>query len=449
MWIGRLRASHEFEKYFVLKFILHEKAHSAVERSMFLDEARLAARVTHPNVAQVFDLGESNGLLYLVMERVEGESLSRLVRAVGGAAPGNDPLPLAVSLRVLADICDGLHAAHEARGSDGNHLGLVHRDISPQNIMVSLSGHAKLIDFGLAKAKVRVSADASQPTLKGKLHYISPEQARAEPDVDRRTDIWSVGVLLFRLVTGNLPIDGETEAVALGRLISMREPPQLPAGSPAVLNEIISRTLAPARGERYSTALELKQALELALAELAPGSSHEAIASFFGPALVDVALAQSQALATAEAAMVGRDHAGELAGAGPAALPAAALPVGRGNHESTARLRLLAIAVLAASGAIAALLAWFSAGAPSNSGREPSAPSLPSASEKRSLALPAIAQSSAVAVPQSSQLLPPAVPLTRDASGKPAAAPRTKKPTHSMNPNPGSPRALDNPYKSP
>ncbi len=305
--MARVRAEHGFEKFFVLKFILAEAARSAAERAMFLDEARISARISHPNVAQTIELGEIGGLLYLVMERVEGDSLSSLI----GRMDGSD-IPTGVSLRLLADVCDGLHAAHELCDANGRPMGLVHRDVSPQNILVSMTGHAKLIDFGVAKAAARLAAVTSRSTVKGKLAYVAPEQAQAVSDLDCRADLWAIGVVLFRLLTGHLPIEADSDAAILNKLLSVRRPPALPPGSPDALSHIIEKTLAPAREDRFATALDLKQALEQALASIAPGTSHESVAAFFQPALVDAAVAQSQALAAAEAGLAGRDHAGEL-----------------------------------------------------------------------------------------------------------------------------------------
>ena len=455
VWLGRLRAEHGFEKFFVLKFMLPEGANGAAERAMFLDEARLAARVSHPNVAQVIELGEAKGLLYMVMERVEGDSLSRLTRRKLGTDTAAET-PLGVILRVMADICDGLHAAHEATDAEGRPLGLVHRDVSPQNILVSLTGHAKLIDFGVAKAKVRLSAEISTSTIKGKLRYVAPEQAMAAPDVDRRADIWSIGVVLFQLITGRMPVDGDSDAAVLRRLLSLKEALVLPPGSPELLNQLMAKTLAPAPADRFPTALDLKQALEQALAQLSPGTSHETVAAYFGPALVEVALAQSQALASAEAALVGRDHAGELfLGEGPAqsqgngAGASTVVPAGWLKRPRTWVSALMTLAL----GAALAVGTWLGA---TKADDRPDLPGAPASVVKK---LPASADVTHPPVAVVPNAVPPTdspPPVATGASGvrstrrppQSSDAMRATKPRRTLAPAPDAkPRALDNPYQ--
>src|SRR4051812_25747595 len=147
VWLARFTGKFGFEKLVAIKTILAEYADHATFRQMFLNEAAMAARIEHPNVARVIDLGEVNGLLFLVMEWVDGASLSLLERIVHAAG---QLIPMEIALRIVADACEGLHAAHEARDDSGRPLGLVHRDVSPQNIMLSMRGVAKLIDFGVA-----------------------------------------------------------------------------------------------------------------------------------------------------------------------------------------------------------------------------------------------------------------------------------------------------------
>src|SRR5262249_50063500 len=160
---------HGFEKLVAVKTILPTLLDDDPLRKMFLDEARIAARIDHPNVARILDLGEEGQVLYLVMEWVEGESLAKLHRLVAHAKA---ELPVGVYLRIVTDACGGLHAAHELRDLDGTRLEVVHRDVSPQNILVSTEGQAKVIDFGIARARGRVSEETTFGIVKGKVHYM-------------------------------------------------------------------------------------------------------------------------------------------------------------------------------------------------------------------------------------------------------------------------------------
>src|SRR5581483_11740872 len=164
VWVARLRGKHGFEKFVAIKTILPKFQTDERFQKMFLDEARIASRIEHPNVAQILDVGEQHDITYLVMEWVDGDSLSRLYRALRKKGM---TLPLHVLLRVVADACAGLHEAHEQ--------GVVHRDVSPQNILVSQRGVAKVIDFGIAKARdSAVGVETNAGLLKGKIHYMAP-----------------------------------------------------------------------------------------------------------------------------------------------------------------------------------------------------------------------------------------------------------------------------------
>src|SRR5262249_54070569 len=163
---------------------------------MFLDEARIASGIQHPNVAQILDLGEQDATLYIVMEWVDGESLSKIRKI---AQKKGVPLPLGLALRILSDACAGLHAAHELADRQGKSLGVVHRDVSPHNILVGSAGSVKVIDFGVAKARDRGAGETRSGIVKGKLRYMAPEQAQGRA-LDRRADLWALGVCLYELV---------------------------------------------------------------------------------------------------------------------------------------------------------------------------------------------------------------------------------------------------------
>ncbi|MGH7281164.1 MAG: serine/threonine protein kinase, partial [Polyangiaceae bacterium] len=211
VWLARLVGKHGFEKLVAIKTILPEFAADTRFQQMFLDEARIASGIEHVNVAQILDLGEQHDILYIVMEWVDGDSLSKLHRAVERRG---ERIPLGILLRIVADACGGLHTAHDLTDKTGRALGVVHRDVSPQNILVSSKGNAKLIDFGIAKALVRLSGETNAGLLKGKIQYMAPEQAMGRP-LDRRADVWAAGACLYYLLSGVPPFDGENQLATL------------------------------------------------------------------------------------------------------------------------------------------------------------------------------------------------------------------------------------------
>jgi serine/threonine-protein kinase len=225
VWAGRIRGKYGFEKLVAIKTILPRYAANARFRDMFLDEANIAARIDHPNVAQIFDLGEERSLLYLAMEYVDGDALSKLNRA---CQKKGIQIPTGIVMRVLADACAGLHEAHELKGAAGKPLGIVHRDVSPHNVLISTKGIVKVIDFGIAKTLARDAEDAEAGVLKGKIQYMAPEQALGQ-HIDRRADVWAVGAILYHVLAGKPPYDGASQIATLHLLGSGAPPPPLPA----------------------------------------------------------------------------------------------------------------------------------------------------------------------------------------------------------------------------
>ena len=258
VWLARLHGKHGFEKLVAVKTILPQYASDPRFERMFLDEARIAAGIEHANVAQILDLGEQHEVLYLVMEWIDGDSLSKLHRAV---RKRDVTIPMGVVLRIIADIAAGLHAAHELRDPSGENLGVVHRDVSPQNILVSVGGAAKLIDFGIAKARDRVSADTSAGLLKGKIQYMPPEQAVGK-SVDRRSDVWALGAVMYYLLAGVPPYDGANQLATLHLLTSGDPPPPLPDTFPPEMDALCRKAMAHDPDERIQTAAELQRAIE-------------------------------------------------------------------------------------------------------------------------------------------------------------------------------------------
>jgi len=318
VWLARLRGKHGFERMVALKTILPSFAQDPRFRNMFLDEARIASRIEHANVAQIFDLGEQDENLYLVMEWVDGDSLANLWRA-SQDAPGGLPLP--ILLRILADACAGLHAAHELCDERGRALDVVHRDVSPQNILVSSTGVVKVIDFGVAKARGRIAEETSTGTVKGKLHYMAPERALGT-FVDRRADVWAIGAVLYRLLAGRPAYDGADDRSVIKRLITRVRPHPLPRSVPRSVVNIVTRALAPEPSHRYPTAAHLQRDLEAALHEFgAPTTSHDVaafVSSRLGVSLsrrrsaINTAIERLDQSATLRCAAVVNQSSGEI-----------------------------------------------------------------------------------------------------------------------------------------
>jgi serine/threonine-protein kinase len=275
VWLARLRGKRDFEKLYAVKTIKTELGEDTRFQEMFLDEARLASGIEHPNVAHILDLGEHDGILYIVMEYVDGEALAKVARQARKVAT---PLPLGHALRIIADACAGLHAAHELKDRAGQNLGVVHRDVSPQNILIAMSGAVKVIDFGVAKASNRRAGETGEGVVKGKIRFMAPEQVRAQP-LDRRADIWAIGVCLHELATGRLPYDDDSDIDVVRRLISDEPPPRLD-GVPAPVAELLSHSLVRDPNERFSTAAAMRRAIENAMTELHLQASSEDVADF-------------------------------------------------------------------------------------------------------------------------------------------------------------------------
>jgi serine/threonine protein kinase len=283
VWVARLKGKHGFEKLLALKTILPEYANDASFQAMLLDEARIAAGIHHVNVAQVLDLGEQHGVLYFAMEWVDGESVAKLFAAV---AESGATFPLSVALRIVADACAGLHAAHELRDKDGQELYVVHRDVSPQNILIDSSGTVKIIDFGIARARDRLAAKTRTGSIKGKIQFMSPEQATGRP-VDRRADVWGAGAVLYKLLAGKPPFEGQNKYQTLHQIASGQRPPPLPSNVPPAVAAIAMRALSYDANDRFATALELRRALEMAMTELGLVASSSELSSLLQEHLAD------------------------------------------------------------------------------------------------------------------------------------------------------------------
>jgi eukaryotic-like serine/threonine-protein kinase len=320
VWAGRLRREHGFQKLFAIKVLRAELSNDPEFVRMFVDEAAVAARIRHPNVVSVVDLGEEGGTLFHVMEWVSGEPLS----AVRRAAPGR-PAPVLVAARIAYQICAGLDAAHELRDDTGNPLELVHCDVSPENILVTSEGLVRLVDFGVAKFDgeqlVEVSrargtrergvaaACGAQPgrgsgtpallRLRGKAPYMAPEHILGQP-YDRRADLFAVGLLLYELLSGVHPFLADDDQITMTRIASAR--PAVPLCSrvrarrrglsgrlrvepfpdviPPALDRLVSAALAKSPPARIATAAHLMRALDEAVPGAALASNDAAVAAW-------------------------------------------------------------------------------------------------------------------------------------------------------------------------
>jgi serine/threonine protein kinase len=292
VWLARQHGKHGFEKLVAVKTILPLYANDLRFQQMFLDEARIASGIEHPNVAQILDLGEEKEVLYLAMEWVDGDSLSKLFRA---AEKSSQTLPIGIICRILADTCAGLHAAHELHDKNGELLNVVHRDVSPQNILVSTKGQVKLIDFGIAKARDRVAGDTNTGFLKGKILYMAPEQALGRP-VDRRADVWAIGTVLYHMLAGVPPFEGANQLATLHLLTQEAPLPPLPSHIPEPVVEVVRRALVRDPESRIANADELQRLLERAMRESGQTAIQTDVAAFVNKQLVDRVEARRKAM---------------------------------------------------------------------------------------------------------------------------------------------------------
>lgn len=247
-----------FNKLVVIKQIRPQLATDPEFLSMFLDEARLAARLSHPNVVQTNEVGQEGDRYFIAMEYLEGQPLNRVLHRIGR----DGGLTLSMHLRIIIDMLVGLHHAHELTDFDSTPLNVVHRDVTPHNVFVTYDGQVKVVDFGIAKA-MNSSAETRLGVVKGKVAYMAPEQARGER-VDRRADIFSAGVMLWEAATGRRLWKGIPDLTVLHRLINgdIPSPREIDPEVPEGLENIVMKALALRREDRYSTSVELATALE-------------------------------------------------------------------------------------------------------------------------------------------------------------------------------------------
>jgi serine/threonine-protein kinase len=278
IYLARSTGTAGFEKLVVIKRILPTAAQDTQLVSMFLDEAKLAATLRHPNIASVIDVDSDDDSYFFAMEHVFGQDMRRI--RVEAEARGR-PIPLTASIAIIIGAAQALAYAHDVRGSSGP-LGVVHRDVSPSNILVSYEGAVKLVDFGIARATGRTTKTLTG-TLKGKLAYMSPEQCRGKK-LDGRSDLFSLGIVLYELTCSVRPFEGTSDLETLEKIVQgdFVPPSRVVPGYPPALESIVKRLLATEPGSRYPNAHALLPELEAQVAALGTFNPALALAKYMG-----------------------------------------------------------------------------------------------------------------------------------------------------------------------
>jgi serine/threonine protein kinase len=284
IYLARHKGLEGFEKLLVVKRILPHLAENEEFITMFLDEARIAARLNHPNVVQIFDLGAQDDSYFIAMEYIHGEDVRRVWKRAEAA---KRDLPVPLVCRIIIDACAGLDYAHRKADQNGKPLGIVHRDISPQNILVTFEGGVKVVDFGIAKAADQATVTRSG-VLKGKYSYMSPEQA-AGKKLDCRSDIFALGVVLYELLTGARLFKRSNDIQTLNAVTECKvaPPSQVNARLPPDLDAVVMKALARSPDDRYQEAVHLQIALEEWLLSHQLPSSPVQLAAFMSEIYAD------------------------------------------------------------------------------------------------------------------------------------------------------------------
>jgi serine/threonine-protein kinase len=257
VFLARRMGQAGFERLYAVKIMHDHLANEPEAVAMLVDEANIASKIHHPNVVAISDIGNEDGSYFLVMDYVEGCTLSELLRRSGARRPPRLVIPL------IIDALRGLHAAHELVDADGRSLDLIHRDFSPQNLLVGVDGVCRVADFGIARASARLTHTRST-VQKGKISYMAPEQLTECTDLDRRVDIWAAGVVLWYALTGEHPFRGESEAATIHMILDRQVPPPSTVGLRPLrcFDSICLRAMERDREERYSTARAMADELQ-------------------------------------------------------------------------------------------------------------------------------------------------------------------------------------------
>jgi serine/threonine-protein kinase len=404
--LGRLKGPVGFSRVVAIKRLHSEYAKDPDFVGMFLDEARLAARVQHPNVVSTIDVVTEAGEVFLVMDYVEGESLSQLLKS---AQKRGELVPLPVVTAIAVNLLTGLDAAHRAKGESGEPLGIVHRDVSPQNVLVGTDGLARVVDFGVAKAAGR-GQTTRDGQIKGKAAYMAPEQLRGR-NVDARADVYGASVVVWELITGGRLFSGNTPEETVIQILEreMPAPSESRPGVPPELDRVVLRGLSRDAEERFPSTREMAMAIE----EAVTPATQRAVAEWVAANLSDARRARMERLAALEPHTPATVAQGERVE--PTSISRISVATKR-VEEPVARRGVPLLVLLAFGGlAVAAVIGWR---ATNNRAEAPPPISLPATS------FPVPLPSASVAEPP-----PPAsTPAAQSASPKPVRAPvRPKK----------------------
>lgn len=348
VWAAR-PAGSSLARTVALKVIRSDMSGDENYARMFIDEATLASSIHHPNVAEIYELGKHGDRLFMAMEWVNGDSLAGLLRQADSLVALEAP----IAARIIADACAGLHAAHETVGPDGTPLGVVHRDISPPNILISMQGQAKVTDFGIAKARFQLHERTKTGEVKGKFAYIPPEQFAGGP-LDRRADVYAMGCVLYVASLGLRPFGNGASALPKILRNQYKKPTELFPDYPKGLEAVVTRALALSPADRFETAEAMQLALEEWLATTGKLTTASAVAKMVKERLSpeirqrnDALLSQSRAVPHSLMSQFVTDADGETPTAGsglvtaPLALwkgptPAKAAPLAPRPSDATA-----------------------------------------------------------------------------------------------------------------
>jgi len=309
VYLARLTGVGGFQRFVAIKRLHPHLASEKEFVEMFLDEARIAARIHHPNVVPILEVGASAVGYYLVMEYIEGDTLARLLAR---AATRGKRLPVGIALRIALDMLAGLHAAHELRDDAGEAVHLVHRDVSPQNVLVGVDGIARITDFGVARAASRLTA-TRVGQLKGKIAYMAPEQAAGEEAIDRRADVFAAGIVVWEELAAKRLFKAENEAATLSRVMTETVAPLttiVPTLSTALSN-VVLRALDRQPDQRFASCAQFADALEAAATGKESIATPRELAAYVSEVLGDEVLAQREAvrawIARSEPSQIGSD----------------------------------------------------------------------------------------------------------------------------------------------
>jgi serine/threonine-protein kinase len=366
---GRVRGAGGFKRVVAVKRLHPHLVKDEDFSTMFLDEARIAARVHHPNVANILDVVSlDEGELLLVMEYIAGESVSRLMRTL---RDDHEAVPVEIAAAIACDALQGLHAAHEAKNDRGEALGIVHRDVSPHNLLVGSDGITRVIDFGIAKARGRIHT-TQEGQVKGKLAYMPPEQLRGQ-GIDRRCDLYALGVVLWEMLTGQRLFlsdsEGETAINVLERKVL--PPSQVTAKSPKSLDAVVLKALARDPSQRYATARDMAAAIEAAT----PVASARKVASWIETVAGHVLAERQRTVAEldgrpeSELSAIGTPAGVEVRSSEDASqISSVSMPAG--PPRATRRVAIVSVALLAVAGLAFGVVKLRPKAAPPDTSRE-------------------------------------------------------------------------------